>query len=101
MPTLRRAKQIPGTTDLKIAQGNGVPRAEPAMTLECLQAFASIAIKDAFLRKKQIREPLLDGTPHASAQLVKLCQPKAVGAIDKHGVRPRDVDTALHNRGAQ
>ena len=50
-------------------------------------------------RNQQVGVGAAVGAPHASAQLVELGQPVAVGAVDDDGVAQRDVEPVLDDGG--
>src|SRR5512138_3957712 len=91
MPMLAGTKQFTRATDLQVAHGNRVPRAQLRVFGNDFEALLS------FLRGSQL--PVTEkvgvrprrSASNATAQLVELRQPESVGAIHDEGVRVRDV----------
>src|ERR1700759_4636942 len=50
---------------------------------------------------QQISESPCTAASHAAPELMKLGQTKLLGPTDNNGIRPGDVETALHDIGRQ
>ena len=101
MPALRRTQQIASAANLQIAQRQPKPRTQRAVLLHGGQPLPPLFVHMSLIRQQQVGIGLMRGTSHTPAQLVQIRQTKPVGAMNENGIGARNVEAALHNRGAE
>ena len=100
MTVLLCAEQVARAADLHIAHGDLEARAELGKLAHRLQPFGRDVAQHLAAHESEIRERAAGGTPHPSAQLVKLRQPEAVGVFDDQRVDVGDIHTGFDDGGA-
>ena len=101
MPGLFVAEQIAGAALIEVVAGQLETGAECVERRQHLQALFG-AFGDALVgRCRQIGIGAGLGAPDAAADLVKLGEAEAIGAVDDQRVGGRDVETRFDNRGGE
>ena len=98
-PLCSPPSRLPGPAQLEIERGHPESRAQLGELAHGGQALARDLAEHGVRRHHQEggRAPLR--AAHAAAELVELGQPVAVGPVDDHGVRARDVEAVLDDGG--
>ncbi len=99
MAVLLAAEHVAGAAKFQVERSDAEARAELAEFFHRRQALASDVGKRCVRRNEQISVGALMRSPDASAQLIKLGEAEAVGAIDENRVRARNVEAVFHDRG--
>src|SRR5437899_11369912 len=100
MTALRGAENAAGATNFEIAHGDAKTGAERAVLFDRVDAFARGANRHHLARQKEISVSFVFGPTDTSAQLIKIGQAEAIGAVDNDRVRVGNVETASDNGGA-
>ena len=98
VPALLAAQHVTCAAQFEIECRNFESRAEVAELFECCQAPARNVGQLVLRWDQKVRISTAIGAANPPAQLVKLAQAVAIGAIDQHGIRKRDVETVFDNR---
>ncbi len=98
VPGLLGPEDVPGAADLEVAHRDLEPRAEHRVFLDGTQPLRGFVGDGAIVGQQQVAIPAVLRATDAPAQLMQLGQSEAVGVVDDHRVRGRDVDAALDDR---
>ena len=101
MAALFRAEQVARAANFQVAHGDFEAAAERGVLLHGADAFAHVGQQPRVARQQQIRVGLVLVAAHAPAQLIKIAQAEPVRAIDDDGVRVRNIEAALDDRGGK
>ena len=99
MAALGCPEEIPRAADLEIAHRDPESGAELGVLADRLHAAASLAHHHHVAREHQVGVGLLATASDPSAELVKIGQTEAVGAVDDDRVGVGDIEPALDDRG--
>src|SRR5262249_22005378 len=100
MAALSGAENATRAANFQIAHGDPKSGAERAVLFDRVDPFARGANRHHLAREKQIRVSFMLGPADAPAELVKISQPKTIGAVDDDCVGVWNIQTALDDRGA-
>ncbi len=100
MPVLLAAQQVARAAQFQIERRDLEARAEIAEFLQRGQALARDLAQLRIRRDQQVSVSAPVRPSHPSAQLVQLAQPVALGVLDDDGVRQRNIQAVLDDRGA-
>src|SRR5208282_6807912 len=99
VPALFSAQQITCAAQFQVKRRDFETRAEIGKFFQRCQASAGDRSNLDVRRDQQVRIGSAVRASHASAQLVELGEPKAVGAIDDNRIAKRNVETVLDDGG--
>ena len=100
MAALRGAENAAGPPDFQIAHGDTKTSAERTVLFDCVDSFARGADGHHFAGQQQIGVGFVLGTTNPAAELVKIGQTEAIGAVDDDRVGIGNIETALDDRRA-
>ena len=101
MAALLRAEQVACATDLEVAHRQREAGAHAGELLDRAEPLGRRAGERGGLVDEQMTVGAVVRPADAAAQLMQIGQPVGVGLVDEDGVRPRDVESALDDRGGQ
>mmetsp|Transcript_16887 Transcript_16887/g.49468 ORF Transcript_16887/g.49468 Transcript_16887/m.49468 type:complete len:247 (-) Transcript_16887:8-748(-) len=96
---LRRAEERAGASQLEVGAREGVPRAEPRLSLEDSQPLERLGPQRRRVGVHHQRVRLHRGAPDAAAQLVQLREAEELRVLHDDRVDVGDVDPVLHDCG--
>ncbi len=100
LPGLFLAQQLAGAADFQIVRGQREPGAQLLQRGQRVEALFGIGADRPALGHHQIGVGAVVRASDATAQLVQLGQPEAVGTVDDDGVGGRNVDAGFDDGGA-
>ncbi len=101
VPALLGAEQVAGAADFQVAHGDFEAAAECCELLDGGHAAAGISRDQGFARQQKVGVGAVAAAPHAAAQLVQICQPEAVCAVNDDGVGVGNVNAAFNDGGGE
>ena len=93
-------RMLPGAANFQIAHRDAKAGAERAVLLDRVDPLARRAHRHHLAREQQVGVGLVLGAPDATAELIEIGEPEAIGAIDDDRVGVRNIETALDDRRA-
>ena len=100
VPALPRPQQIARPSNLQVAHRDSEPGPQLFAALQHrFQPTTGIVAQHRVPVVKQITVAPLGAAPHPPTQLIKLCQPKMVGPVDKDRVGVGNVQPVFDDRG--
>ena len=101
MPALFGAEDIASAADFEVAHGDAESGAEVGILADRGDTLARFTRAHHVARQEKISVSFVIGASDASAQLVKVGQAEAVGAVDDDGVGVGNIEAAFNDRGAE